>query len=86
MPKKSSPSRLSVAEELDGHLTVFLETLVRAGRRHRIVSVTRLLAAALRSFLPFCFVDGMTELNLSTAVLPVHRWQQAAVTRDPQQR
>ena len=47
--------------------------------RHRSVSVTRLLAAALRSFLRFCFVDGMTAFNLSTAVLPVHQWQQAAL-------
>lgn len=45
----------------------------------RSASFVRLLAAALRSFLRFCFVDGTTATDLSTAVPPVRRWQLAAV-------
>lgn len=45
----------------------------------RSVSFTRLLAAALRSFLRFCFLDGTTATNLSTAVPPVRRWQHAPI-------
>ena len=47
--------------------------------RDRSSSSVRLLAAALRSFLRFCFVDGTTASDLSTAVLPVRRWQLAPV-------
>jgi site-specific recombinase XerD len=47
--------------------------------RHRSVSAAKLLAAALRSFLRFCFLDGMTTTDLATAVIPVHRWQYASV-------
>jgi site-specific recombinase XerD len=47
--------------------------------RNRSFSVTRLLAAALRSFLRFCFSDGMTATDLSTAVPPVRRWYLAPV-------
>ena len=47
--------------------------------RHRSVSATRLLAAALRSFLRFCIVEGVTELNFSTSVLPVSKWKQSDV-------
>ena len=47
--------------------------------RSRSASFVRLLAAALRSFLRFCFVDGTTTADLSMAVLPVRRWQLAAI-------
>jgi len=47
--------------------------------RNRSTSFVRLLAAALRSFLRFCFVDGTTASNLSTAVVPVRRWRVAAI-------
>ena len=47
--------------------------------RDRSVSFVRLLAAALRSFLGFCFLDGTTATDLSTAVPPVRRWQLAPV-------
>lgn len=47
--------------------------------RNRSVSFVRLLAAAMRSFLRFCFVDGTTLTDLSTAVLPVRRWKLAAI-------
>lgn len=47
--------------------------------RNRSASFVRLLAAALRSFLRFCFVDGTTAADLTTAVLPVRRWQLAAI-------
>lgn len=47
--------------------------------RNRSTSFVRLLAAALRSFLRFCFVDGTTASNLSTAVVPVRRWRLAAI-------
>ena len=57
-----------------------------AVRRHilgesqsRSVSFVRLMAAALRSFLRFCFLDGVTAADLSTAVPPVCRWRLAAV-------
>lgn len=45
----------------------------------RSVSFVRLLAAALRSFLRFCFLDGTTTADLSRAVLPVRQWQLAAI-------
>jgi site-specific recombinase XerD len=45
--------------------------------RNRSVPVVKLLAAALRSFLCFCFLQRLTATNLSTAVLPVRRWQYA---------
>ena len=45
----------------------------------RSASFVRLLAAALRSFLRFCFVDGTTATDLSTALPPVRRWHLAAV-------
>jgi integrase/recombinase XerD len=47
--------------------------------RNRSVSFVRLLAAALRSFLRFSFLDGTTTTDLSTAVTPVRRWQLATV-------
>jgi site-specific recombinase XerD len=47
--------------------------------RTRSVSFVKLLAAALRSFLRFCFFAGMTTADLSTAVPPVRRWQLAPV-------
>jgi len=47
--------------------------------RNRSGSFVRLMAAALRSFLRFCFVDGTTVTDLSTAVLPVRLWQLASV-------
>jgi integrase/recombinase XerD len=47
--------------------------------RNRSFSVTRLLAAALRSFLRFCFFDGITATDLSSAVPRVRRWQLASV-------
>lgn len=46
---------------------------------NRSVSFVRLLAAALRSFLRFCFLDGTTKTDLSTSVPPVRRWQLAPV-------
>ena len=45
--------------------------------RTRSVSVVKLLAAALRSFLRFCFLDGTAATDLSTAVPAVRRWQAA---------
>ncbi len=47
--------------------------------QNRSGSFVKLLAAALRSFLRFCFVDGVTVTDLSIAVTPVHRWRLAAV-------
>jgi integrase/recombinase XerD len=47
--------------------------------RSRSGSFVRLLTAALRSFLRFCFLDGTTATDLSTAVPPVRRWQFAAI-------
>lgn len=45
--------------------------------RGRAVSSVKLQAAALRSFLRFCFVSGITASDLSTAVPPIGRWQTA---------
>jgi site-specific recombinase XerD len=45
--------------------------------RDRSVSSVKLQAAALRSFLRFCFVNGTTARDLSTAVPQVGRWQSA---------
>jgi site-specific recombinase XerD len=47
--------------------------------QNRSASFVHLLAASLRSFLRFCFVDGTTAADLSTAVLPIRRWQLAAI-------
>ncbi|MCP4037478.1 MAG: tyrosine-type recombinase/integrase [bacterium] len=47
--------------------------------RSRSASFVRLLAAALRSFLRFCFFDGTTATDLSKAIPPVCRWRLAAV-------
>jgi site-specific recombinase XerD len=47
--------------------------------RNRAASYMALLAAALRSFLRFCFLDGTTQTDLSMAFPPVRRWQHAAV-------
>ena len=47
--------------------------------RDRSVSFTRLLTAALRSFLRFCFFEGRTPVDLSTAVPPVRRWRFGAL-------
>jgi len=47
--------------------------------KNRSTSVVRLLAAALRSFLRFLFLDGQAAADLPTAVLPVRRWRLAAV-------
>lgn len=47
--------------------------------RCRSSSYVRLLAASLRSFLRFCFVDGITAGDLSTFVLPVRRYQLAGI-------
>ena len=43
------------------------------------VSSVKLQAAALRSFLRFCFLDGAAAGDLSTAVPPIGRWQAVAV-------
>lgn len=47
--------------------------------RNRSGSFTKLLAAALRSFLRFLFLDGATRVDLSMAVPPVRRWRLAEV-------
>jgi site-specific recombinase XerD len=47
--------------------------------RNRSVSFVKLLTAALRSFLSFCFLDGATAMDLSRAVPPVRRWRLAPV-------
>ena len=47
--------------------------------RNRSVSFVKLLAAALRSFLRFLFLEGMTQTDFSMAVPPVRRWRLAAV-------
>jgi len=47
--------------------------------RNRSVSFVRLLSAALRSFLRFCFLDGTIGTDLSMAVTSVRQWQLAAV-------
>lgn len=47
--------------------------------RNRSVPVVKLLAAALRSFLGFLFLHGVTASDLSMAVPPIRRWRLAAV-------
>lgn len=47
--------------------------------RNRSASFVKLLAAALRSFLRFCFLDGTMAADLSTGVQPVRRWQLAGI-------
>lgn len=66
----------SVGKILDA-VTVRRHLLDRA--RSRSSESTRLLAAALRSFLRFLFHDGETRVDLAQAVPPVRRWRLAAV-------
>jgi site-specific recombinase XerD len=47
--------------------------------RNRSVPYVKLLRAALRSFLRFCFMVGVVAADFSTAMLPVRRWQYAPV-------
>jgi len=47
--------------------------------RNRSASFVRILTSALRSFLSFLFLDGVTAANLSTAVPPFRRSRFAAV-------
>lgn len=47
--------------------------------QNRSASFVKLLAAALRSFLRFLFLDGGTVADLSMAVPPIRRWRLAAV-------
>ncbi|MGH2880503.1 MAG: tyrosine-type recombinase/integrase, partial [Solirubrobacteraceae bacterium] len=47
--------------------------------RNRSASYVKLLAAALRSFLRFCFLDGTTPADLSLGIQRVRRWQLAAL-------
>jgi site-specific recombinase XerD len=47
--------------------------------RDRSAPFVKLLAAALRSFLCFLFVDGVTQRDFSMAVPPVRRWRLASV-------
>lgn len=47
--------------------------------QNRSVSFVKLMAAALRSFLRFLFLDGVTQLDFSMAVPPVRRWRLATV-------
>jgi site-specific recombinase XerD len=48
------------------------------------VSATQLFATALRSFLRFCFIEGLTPSDLSAAALPVtgrrHSWLPKGIT------
>ncbi len=47
--------------------------------QNRSASFVRLLAAALRSFLRFCFLDGTIAKDLSAAIPPVRRWRLATI-------
>ena len=47
--------------------------------RNRSASFVKLLAAALRSFLHFLFLEGVTQTDFSIAVPPVRRWRLAAI-------
>jgi site-specific recombinase XerD len=47
--------------------------------RKRSVSFVKLLAAALRSFLRFMFLEGVTQRDFSLAVPPVRSWRLASV-------
>jgi integrase/recombinase XerD len=47
--------------------------------RNRSVAFVKLLRAALRSFLRFCFLEGLTAGDLATAMPAVRRWKYAPV-------
>lgn len=47
--------------------------------RDRSIAFVKRLAASLRSFLRFLFLDGAIAIDLSTAVPPVRRWSFATV-------
>jgi integrase/recombinase XerD len=47
--------------------------------RDRSASFVRLQAAAIRSFLRYCFLNDLIPADLSTAVLPIKRYQLATV-------
>lgn len=71
------------AQRLPGYLASLDASAVRRylldRSRNRSVSFVKLLAAALRSFLRFLFLEYGTAVNLSTAVPPVRRWRLAAI-------
>lgn len=71
------------AQELPKRIASLNASAVRAylldRSRNRSPSFVKLLAAALRSFLCFVFVKGVTQLDFSMAVPPVRRWRLAAV-------
>lgn len=66
------------AEALDG--LAVRSHMVEQCQDHS-VSSAKLRAAALRSFLRFCFLYGTTPRDFSSAVPPVGRWQPVAVAR-----
>lgn len=72
-----------VAQRLPGRVASLDASAVRAylldRSQNRSGSFVKLLAAALRSFLRFLFLDGGTPADLSTAVPPVRRWRLATV-------
>jgi integrase len=43
--------------------------------QHHAVATVKLCAAGLRSFLRFCFLQGVIAVDLATAVPPVGHWQ-----------
>jgi site-specific recombinase XerD len=56
-----------------------VQDFLLASSRRRSSEYVRLLAAALRSFLRFCYLRGDTVLDLSRTVPGVRRWTPAAV-------
>jgi len=56
-----------------------VRTFLLAERRTSSGASMPLLAAALRSFLRFCYLRGETARDLSAAVPTIRRWRQAAV-------
>ena len=44
-------------------------------------SATKLFVTALRSFLRFCFIEGLTQNDLSAAALPVARRRRSSLPK-----
>jgi hypothetical protein len=65
---------------MGGYTSVLKAIYFSAGIADAVATV-RLCAAGLRSFLRFCFLQGVIAVDLATAVPPVGHWQRKPCRR-----
>lgn len=76
---RSLVAALDLPQNAEAMDALAIRSHVLDGCRGRHTSFVKLQAAALRSFLRFCFLEGTITRDLSTAVPPVGRWHAVAV-------